>query len=815
MTAPSPSPSSLDGPHTFSDISLADLTPNPAVATFGAATLAALDAEVAAAESFALELNGTSLDLSSLDFGAIDTATQLAAALDALDGISAQLSDAFITISSDLLGPGNAFSGLSLIDNQGSPAVPATVTISHIDGVASTATAFTLSLDGVPVDTSVVNFATVTDGVSLAAELDKIDGIHVVYTFWDAGTLEITSDAVGPATFSNVTLTRPNSVVGFDFSDDVLTGFTDGTLILGLSGDDQLTGQDADDRLEGGEGNDTLIGNGGPDELIGGIGNDRLFGGAGDTLDGGDGNDRIVIDSLPASIVGGDGEDTLRLMISMAAPQVADIERYEVGADAIAADFSAWTGAAHVWITASGGAMVIGSAFDDIVVGGAGNDSFTGGGGTDAAVFTGARAYYRVELLGNGDIRLLDLRAGLPDGMDTVRQVERFVFADGTFGAATVLNDPPTGIVTIAGSATEDQTLTADTTALADQDGIGATHYQWQRENDDGFVNVGSDQATYTLGDADVGATISVVVSYIDLNGSSEQLVSGSTDTVANINDAPVITAHGGGSSADISTLENTAVAATLAAADVDGPTLGYSIAGGADAALFRIDAATGVLSFAAAPDFEHPADSDHDNSYVVTLRASDGSLFDEQTLTVTVTDATEAPPIETLSGTPGDDSFVAPSGSAQIAGGEGRDTITFDFALTDAAISFVDDTVIVDFGASHTVLTDFERFVFTDGPVNNDDGNGPVDDLFYYSRFHDVWNAHADADAHYATFGWREGRDPNAAAGASTVASYRSPRSPRGSTRRGPHWATTARRSACSARCGAAVFALSVTCAY
>ena len=179
-----------------------------------------------------------------------------------------------------------------------------------------------------------------------------------------------------------------------------------------------------------------------------------------------------------------------------------------------------------------------------------------------------------------------DLRAGLPDGMDTVRQVERFVFADGTFDATTVLNDPPTGIVTIAGSATEDQTLTADTAALADQDGIGAMHYQWQRETGDGFVNVGADQATYTLGDADVGATISVVVSYIDLNGSPEQLVSGSTDTVANVNDAPVITAHGGGSSADITTPENTAVAATLTAADVDGPTLGWSIAGGADAAL-------------------------------------------------------------------------------------------------------------------------------------------------------------------------------------------------------------------------------------
>src|SRR4029079_4392675 len=98
-----------------------------------------------------------------------------------------------------------------------------------------------------------------------------------------------------------------------------------------------------DDRIEGGEGNDTLTGNGGPDELIGGNGDDTLFGGAGDTLDGGHDDDLIIIHSIPASISAGAGADTHRLMAGMAAPQVADIERIEVGADGITADFSAWT----------------------------------------------------------------------------------------------------------------------------------------------------------------------------------------------------------------------------------------------------------------------------------------------------------------------------------------------------------------------------------------------------------------------------------------------------------------------------------------
>ena len=47
-------------------------------------------------------------------------------------------------------------------------------------------------------------------------------------------------------------------------------------------------------------------------------------------------------------------------------------------------------------------------------------------------------------------------------------------------------------------------------------------------------------------------------------------------------------------------------------------------------------------------------------------------------------------------------------------------------------------------------MLTGFEMFVFTDGTVNNNDGDPLVDDLFYYSQYHDVWNAHVDADAHY-----------------------------------------------------------------
>ena len=47
------------------------------------------------------------------------------------------------------------------------------------------------------------------------------------------------------------------------------------------------------------------------------------------------------------------------------------------------------------------------------------------------------------------------------------------------------VNDAPTGMVTISGTPTEDQTLTADTSGISDADGLGAFSYQWQRDGVD------------------------------------------------------------------------------------------------------------------------------------------------------------------------------------------------------------------------------------------------------------------------------------------------------------------------------------------
>ena len=132
----------------------------------------------------------------------------------------------------------------------------------------------------------------------------------------------------------------------------------------------------------------------------------------------------------------------------------------------------------------------------------------------------------------------------------------------------------------------------------------------------------------------------------------------------------------------------------TVTAPDPDGPSLAYSIVGGSDAGKFEINASTGALSFINAPDFENPGDTDHNNSYVVQVRASDGALFDEQTLTVNVTDVHQF-----VNLTPGNDDFSAATGALDTTynGLGGIDTATFDFKLVEATVSYVGNTIIVD----------------------------------------------------------------------------------------------------------------------
>jgi hypothetical protein len=98
------------------------------------------------------------------------------------------------------------------------------------------------------------------------------------------------------------------------------------------------------------------------------------------------------------------------------------------------------------------------------------------------------------------------------------------------------INNFGTGVIEISGDATEDENISF-TSSIADADGIGDFEIQWVREGD---AIIGATQTNYTLGQADVGATISVQVSYTDGKGFQEYFISSGKGPIVNIND-PVV----------------------------------------------------------------------------------------------------------------------------------------------------------------------------------------------------------------------------------------------------------------------------------
>ncbi len=95
-----------------------------------------------------------------------------------------------------------------------------------------------------------------------------------------------------------------------------------------------------------------------------------------------------------------------------------------------------------------------------------------------------------------------------------------------------------------------------------------------------------------------------------------------------------------------LSVPENRSFVTTLEAFDEDVPVgpITYSIVGGPDAGFFNING--DQLSFNNPPDYEFPGDADSpaDGRYEITVRASDGELFSDESITIEVTDLNEAP---------------------------------------------------------------------------------------------------------------------------------------------------------------------------
>ena len=188
------------------------------------------------------------------------------------------------------------------------------------------------------------------------------------------------------------------------------------------------------------------------------------------------------------------------------------------------------------------------------------------------------------------------------------------------------VNDAPTGVVTITGIATQGQTLTALNT-LADADGLGTISYQWQAA---GVNIVGANNNSFTLAQAQVSKTITVVASYTDAFGNAESVTSGATAEIANVNDTPAA------NDTSVSGSEDTPFIGTVIATDLDGDSLTYTAV---------TPPAHGTIVLNPDGTYTYTPAANYSGTDSFTFKANDGTLnSNTATVSITVTPVNDAP---------------------------------------------------------------------------------------------------------------------------------------------------------------------------
>ncbi len=126
-----------------------------------------------------------------------------------------------------------------------------------------------------------------------------------------------------------------------------------------------------------------------------------------------------------------------------------------------------------------------------------------------------------------------------------------------------------------------------------------------------------------------------------DALGNSDPSVDDRFDVTVNVTDvdeAPTITS---GPTSESFAEGHTGEVARFEAEDPEGEDVIWSLLG-TDRADLTIGRNDGIVRFASTPDYEKPVDGGRNNSYVVTVQASDGMLTATQSLTVSVTNENE-----------------------------------------------------------------------------------------------------------------------------------------------------------------------------
>ncbi len=313
----------------------------------------------------------------------------------------------------------------------------------------------------------------------------------------------------------------------------------------------------------GSRNDDTFLGDDNSNWLIGGSGNDVMTGGLGNDLVIGDG---VRLDTLIGTYASAYGDT-----FDGASHRATGFLQHNGVLDAVG-----WGDQKHL------GEMLKSAMFKDMVLGGSqitqiwrnGVVQTTGesagqigdggvAGAADIVAFAGQKSEYVISAVlfdvvtrsvvntfsANTivAVKVKDTVAGR-DGEDIVLGVEKFRFSNGNGGTqdfllGQVLQLPATGMAFINDiTPLQGQTLTVDTTTIADFNGVGAFSYQWQRSANGGtsWNNItGATSASFALPDAPgtspgqyFGDLLRIVVTFTDGAGQLETIRSAATAPV-------------------------------------------------------------------------------------------------------------------------------------------------------------------------------------------------------------------------------------------------------------------------------------------
>lgn len=277
------------------------------------------------------------------------------------------------------------------------------------------------SLNGTA-DADTINGLGGDDVINGLAGNDTIDGGAGVDTAVFSGTMAgSTVSTSGGVT----TVTGPDGA-------DSLTNverlrFSDGVLIVGAAGGQYFAGTGAAESLTGTAFADQIEAAGGDDTLTGGAGND--------TIDGGAGLDTAVFSGTIAGSTVSTSAGVTTVNGPSGVDSLTNVERLQFSDGVLIVG----AGGGQYFAGTGVGESLTGTAFadqfaaaggDDTITGAAGADTIDGGLGTDTAVYSGNRSAYTLSTAGG-----VTTVSG-PDGVDSLTNVERLLFADGLYTIA-------------------------------------------------------------------------------------------------------------------------------------------------------------------------------------------------------------------------------------------------------------------------------------------------------------------------------------------------------------------------------------------